>query len=330
MREQTKMKLASTIAEWAHNGWISDQQATTLAAPFQRDRSGRQMAIRLLTLFAIYFLVMAALGIFGLLLADASLLVSGILTTALAAGLLYKGGEFASDPLRLRPYTGQVMVTTGVVAAYGALVLIYLGMGGSNSDGAMLNILLIAALFAIAVAYHFVLRWPQLIGLLMLFHGIGSGHGYLGHGGYFLDIADERWMAMVAGMSVLFGLYHERYLEGVTLRRHIGFGHLYIIFGLLYLCLSLWFLSLRPGGLTWVLVFSAASLGLIVIGAALRDSRFTGFGVVFLFIDIYTRLFEHFWDELSKGVFLLLAGALAMTAGFLFEKQGRSVQGAST
>jgi hypothetical protein len=49
----------------------------------------------------------------------------------------------------------------------------------------------------------------------------------------------------------------------------------------------------------------------------------TGFGVVFLAIDIYTRFFEEFWDKLSMGEFFLAAGLSAMAAGYLLERRAQ-------
>ena len=131
-------------------------------------------------------------------------------------------------------------------------------------------------------------------------------------------------MAVIALAAIALGVSHERRLEIGPLRRCIGFGGLYLIFGLLYLNLSLWFLTLPHGPLDWVLAFTAACIAQIVAGARLRDTRFTGFGIVFLAIDLYTRYFEHFWDRLSAGTFFLLGGTLAMFLGYAFERQSHA------
>jgi hypothetical protein len=73
-------------------------------------------------------------------------------------------------------------------------------------------------------------------------------------------------------------------------------------------------------------VFSVACLAQLVLGASLRDPRFTGFGIVFLSIDLYTRFFEQFWDSLSKGAFFVLAGLVAVAAGGLMELLARGRQ----
>jgi hypothetical protein len=107
-----------------------------------------------------------------------------------------------------------------------------------------------------------------------------------------------------------------------------GFGHLYVVFGLVYLNCALWFLSLRVSylpahGITAVLFFTACAVAQIVVGARLKDGRLTGFGVVFLAIDLYTRFFEEFWDKLSTGQFFLAAGVSAMAAGYLLEQRSK-------
>ena len=91
----------------------------------------------------------------------------------------------------------------------------------------------------------------------------------------------------------------EKTLEKNLNRREVGFGQLYIVFGLFYANLSLWFLSLSHGQLEEVLIFSTACVVQIVLGGKFHDGRFIGFGIVFLSINIYTRMFESFWDDLS-------------------------------
>ena len=156
---------------------------------------------------------------------------------------------------------------------------------------------------------------------MLFFHGLGGWHAYGGQGAYFASIQDERLMALAALAAILVGLWHEHWLENGPLWRCVGFGALYLIFGLLYLNLSLWFLTLFGKPLDWMLTFTAAAIAQIIVGARLRDARFTGFGIVFLAIDLYTRFFEHFWDQLSAGAFFLVAGALAMALGYGFERQ---------
>jgi ABC-type arginine/histidine transport system permease subunit len=225
---------------------------------------------------------------------------------------------------------GSILLTVGLLAGFGCLSLVYVATGGSRYDDAIPALMLITGAVAIATAYRFVLRWPLLLGLLLLYHGVGSWHAYVGHGGYFAHIQDERVMAVVALLSILLGHWHEARLEAGALRRYQGFGSLYLIFGLLYFNLSLWFLTIPRPTLGWVAVFTLAAIAQVVAGARLKDARFTGFGIVFLSIDMYTRYYEHFWDRLSAGAFFLLAGVLAVAIGSALEWQTlRTLRGTS-
>jgi hypothetical protein len=209
------------------------------------------------------------------------------------------------------------------VALYSSLVAVYLVSGGDARAGIHTWFMLTTSAAAFATAYHFHLRWPLLVALLMFFHGVGSLSRYWGEGTYFLSIQDPRLMSIVALLAVVFGRWHEHEWEAKALRRCVGFGGLYLIFGLLYLNLSLWISSLGEDALVWVLVFTAAAIAQIVAGARMKDGRFTGFGIVFLAIDVYTRFYEGFWDDLSKASFFMIAGAAAMLLGFGFERRIR-------
>ena len=160
----------------------------------------------------------------------------------------------------------------------------------------------------------------------MFFHGIGSMSEYWGQGAYFLSVQDPRSMSVVALLTIILGYWHEHELETTKFQHCIGFGSLYLIFGLLYFNLSLWILSLdlykaHGDALLWVLLFSIGGIAQIVAGARLKDSRYTGFGIVFLGINLYTRFYEYFWDSMSKAAFFTAAGIIGLVLAFVFEKQ---------
>ena len=330
MRQQTRHRLAETILDWAHRGLLDAATAGRLAADFHSDGApgGRHPLVRWLAVLALLLLLSSGFGVIGLLLAQTPPGLIALLLGGVALGCVVKGGQLATAAERRRPWSGAVLLTVGLGLSHGALLLLYIAAGGDYGNRVATWLLLPVALLAFAAAYHYRLRWPLVLGLLYLFHGAGSGHAYVGHGGYVADIIDERMMALLATVCAGFGLFHEQHLERGPLRRHFGFGHCYVIFGLLYLNLSTWFLSLYPGGLGWVLLFTAVGIGQLVAGAALKDARFTGFGIVFLAIDLYTRLFEQFWDRLAAGSFLLVAGLLGLALGIAFEWRARRAAGA--
>ncbi len=325
MRRQVRIRVREAILDWAHRGLLDDVTATDLAAQYEDAGSARRSLTRWLATLALLLLFSSGLGVVGLLVEQIPTWVIALLLGALAAGCVVQGGRMATALERRRPWSGAVLLTAGLGLSHGALLMLYDAAGGDLGDPAAMWLMLLVAAFALVSAYRFRLRWPLILGLVYLFHGVGSGHAYVGHGGYVAEIVDERTMALLAALCAGFGLFHEQRLETGPLRRHFGFGHCYVIFGLLYLNLSTWFLSLFPGGLDWVLVFTAVGIGQLVAGAALKDARFTGFAIVFLAIDLYTRLFESFWDRMSAGSFLLVAGLIGLGLGVLFEWRARRV-----
>lgn len=324
MLSRTRERLANEAATWRHLGLIDDRLASVLAERYDARGSMGLLLLKWLAFFGIFMLCSAVIAFVGIVLADASPLVPGLLLAGVAAGLWHLGARLSLDPARRHPLIGAALLTVSLMGLHGALSLVYVGLGGDRYESSVPWLLLLTSAAALATAYRFRLRWPLLLGLMLFFHAVGSWHAYGGHGSYFADIQDERVMAVVALLAAAFGVWHESRLEAERLPQHVGFGGLYIIFGLLYLNLSLWFLSIGwRAELAWVLVFTAAAIGQIVAGAFLKDSRFTGFGIVFLSIDIYTRFFEHFWDRLEAGSFFTVAGGLALAAGAVFERTAK-------
>jgi len=328
MNSAFKGKMAQEITDWENTGLIGHELAELLHKRYDPRPFSGALFLKWLGLFAIFMLALSVLGFIGTILASFSPLFSTLCLMAVSGGVLYFGARLASDQRQEHPFTGQALLTLGLVGFYASMTAIYLIYSDRPYGEVHAWLLLVASVAALLTAYRFRLRWPLLIGLLMFFHGVGSFSGYWGHGSYFLYIHDERVMAAVALLATMLGVWHESRLEATRFRHCIGFGHMYIIFGLLYLNLSLWFLSLdfyKAGSLIWVLVFTALCIAQIVAGARLKDARFTGFGIVFLGIDLYTRLYEYFWDDMSKALFFTLAGAIALALAYVFERQLKPV-----
>lgn len=310
--------LTREVTAWHQAGLIDRPLLEVLLQRYSHRGQFLAGLLKWLGLFAIFQLGLAVLAFIALQLSSAS--VAAFLLGGVSAALWYSGVRMATDPQQRYPFTAAILVTASLIGAFGMLVLLYIALYGEPTATVIPSLMLLTSLLGAATAYSYHLRWPLLMALLLFFHGLGAWHHYGGHGAYYADIQDPKLMAIIALVSIILGLWHERRLEASVLRRCIGFGALYLIFGLLYLNLSLWFLSLPSGPLNWVLVFTAAGIGQIILGARLHDARFTGFGIVFLAINLYTRYFEHFWDRLSLGTFLLIGGAIAMIAGYACER----------
>ncbi|HEY7671288.1 MAG TPA: hypothetical protein VIC71_03650 [Gammaproteobacteria bacterium] len=326
MRGATKEKIAQEVRDWRHEGLIDAALADLLVTRFAGGPTYLTTALRWLGFFALYLFAQSVLGLIGMLLGEAALVGAVLLVGGLSGAAWYFGTRLVTNPEQRYPTSGAVLLTAGLIGVFGTLTTAFFAFGGEEFGTVYPWFMLLTAAAALATAYRYALRWPLVVGLLVLFHALGNWHEYAGHGAYYLGMRDERITAVAGALALAFGHWHETRVERDNESRFLGFGHAFIVFGLLYANLSAWFLSLFPGGSAYVLVFSVACLAQLVLGASLRDPRFTGFGIVFLSIDLYTRFFEQFWGSLSKGAFFVLAGLVAVAAGGLMELLARGRQ----
>jgi len=322
--------MAEEVSQWHQRGLIDRATKEQLDERYDARGLGFVTLLKWLGVYALSMLGSAVLAFIGQMIASA--LVGAIALAGATYGLARLGHKLAIDPAGRHPMVASVLLAVTVMSTYGIVVLTIVGLGIEPSEVTWYWPMMTTAAFGAALAYRYRLRTPLLIGLLFFFHGLGSWHQYLGGGTYAFDIQDPRMMAWVAFAVAAAGLYHERVLEETTLKEYAGFGHLYVVLGLLYGDVSLLIMSFSPriiGGpahlLPWVLIFTAACLAQIALGARLKDSRLTGFGITFLAIDLYTRYFETFWDRFSAGIFFFIAGAIGLGLGLLFEMRLRAV-----
>ena len=106
------------------------------------------------------------------------------------------------------------------------------------------------------------------------------------------------------------------------------------VMGMLYLFISLWILSVfgNYGDIEewydvkqselfyWGIIFAAAALGAIYYGLKRDDNISKSFGITFLFINLYTRYFEYFWDASEKAIFFAVLGVSFWLIGWKAEK----------
>jgi hypothetical protein len=103
---------------------------------------------------------------------------------------------------------------------------------------------------------------------------------------------------------------------------------------LLYLFIALWILSIfgNYGDASswrsvrqielfhWGILFALAAIAAIVYGLKRDDYTSRAFGVTFLFINLYTKYFEYFWDATHKAVFFLILAVSFWMLGSRAEK----------
>ena len=70
----------------------------------------------------------------------------------------------------------------------------------------------------------------------------------------------------------------------------------------------------------WGLVFALAALAAIVFGLKCDDYASRSFGITFLFINLYTKYFEYFWDSMHKALFFFIMAVSFWFIGTRAEK----------
>lgn len=326
MRKNVADKIVAEVAEWGHQGLIGSDLLAILNERYAADVTVGRVLMRWLGFMAVFLLAASVLGFIGLSLGDAGVYLASPLLAGFAYVLWTQGIRMATDPKQTYATSGAVLVTFSLMVGMGALATTWVVFGGGESRAAFAIMLAVTSAAAIFTAYRHGLRWPLLLGVLLAYHALGHMHFYGGRGSYFMGIADERITFVAAVAAIVFGMWHERSVENDLDNATVGFGRIYIVLGLLYANMSLWFLTLPRGGLLAVMVFTAGGIAQLVLGGRFHDGRFTGFGIVFLSINIYTRMFENFWGDVSKGMFLLASGSIALIAGYLFEARARKLR----
>jgi hypothetical protein len=302
---EVKERLAADVALWQADGIIDDATRRTLQARYDTPGFGLATAVRYL---GIVGGLLAALGLLGLLtVLSESLAVATVLLGAVGAGLLWAGLHFARDPRARYVHSSKVVLTLGVLGWGGACAL---GASAAGLDNGA--VLFIAGAGVVPAA--FALAYRERNGLLLLcallgvFHWLGSWSFMLGRGEYVFGVDEPRAMAPIAAAVLGFGLWQ---------RGPGRFPGVYQAVALVYLNLSLLLLSIYPEATAtpFILVFTAAALGQIVLGARLQNALVMGFGVTALALDLFTRFFEHMWGLWGRGLFFFVGGLLLVGFG---------------
>ncbi len=202
-----------------------------------------------------------------------------------------------------------LLSTAGAVVQYGELV-------GKESGHFSLLFLLSCLVYGVQ-AFFFNSNLIWIFCLLSLGAWMGAETGYLsGWGAYFLGMNyPVRFFLLGFVLSALALLLERKYWFK-------KFSKSSLAIGLLYLFISLWLMSIfgnygdihdwqRSGPLElfpWALLFGIVALGAIYHGTKCDHAMTRGFGLTFLFINLYTRYFEYFWNGLHKAIFFFGLG----------------------
>jgi uncharacterized membrane protein len=316
LSSEAKQRLAGDVAHWLTDGVIDAATLKTLQERYDTPGFGLLTAVKYL---GISGGVLALFGLLGLVtsLSNSEVIACAVLGAASAA-LVWAGVTLGRDARARYTYSSRVVLALGVV---GWAVAVGIGGDAAGLDDAGIALVVGAGVVPAAVwlAYREQNGLLLLLGVLALFHWVGSWSRMAGRGSYEFAIDEPRLMAPAALAVFLFGLWHER--RGRPPRFHLVYQTVALIyFNLSLLMISIWPRDAQAIGIG---IFSVAALGQIVLGARLKSPLVMGFGVTALALDLFTRYFERMWDRLSQGLFFVVGGLLLMLFAATVERAWR-------
>jgi hypothetical protein len=244
----------------------------------------------------------------------------------LAAGLYWWGvHRRALDPAQV--YRNEAILFLGVLATAGAIY--QLGMALDTGSGHFSILLLLSFLVygMLGIAVDSNLIW--VFALASLGSWMGTETGYMsGWGAYYLGMNFPLRFVLFGGILTA---------AAFTLETHPKTQRFYrstLTMGLLYLFIALWIMSIfgNYGDMQawerakqielfhWSILFGLVACGAIYHGLKYDNGITKGFGLTFLFINLYTRFFELFWNSIHKAIFFALLGISFWYLGAKAEK----------
>lgn len=311
------------IERWKQDGVIPDTQAAMLAATIEVQYFDWRKLAKYsfwIALFSIISSVSAALSDRMLqelleVLFDAPALLKCAVLSLVAAGL-YRLGLTKRQQAPERVYRNEAIFFLGVLATGGAISQLGIALDTGSGHYSLLLLLSFLVYAVLGVALESNLIW--VFSLVSLGGWMGTETGYM-----------SGWGAYYLGMNyplrfVLFGAL----LTGcaLALEDHPVAARFYrstLVMGLLYLFIALWIMSIFGNYADmrvweqvkqielfhWSILFAAVAGWGIYHGLRHDNDMTKGFGVTFLGINLYTRFFELFWNNLHKAIFFALLAA---------------------
>jgi hypothetical protein len=315
------------VDRWRDSGVIDVETSTRLTASISIASFDWQRTARYAFIIAIFCLVIAI----GAVLADKVLMellmrifnapaaVKCAFFAIVSAGIFWYG-LFLRNKHPHRVYGNESVFFLGVLAL--AASVFFLGVAIDTGTGHYSVLFLIASVLYALLGLWFPSALVWVFGLLSLGAWMGTETGYVsGYGMYFLGMNYPLRFVIFGGALTILGIagqHASAEKDGSTFKaRLLSMSPQTQVIGLLNLFIALWIMSIfgNYGDMTqwekvrqyelfhWSLLFGAASIAAIWYGLKRDDGVLRGFGLTFLFINLYTRFFEYFWDSIHKAVF---------------------------
>jgi uncharacterized membrane protein len=223
-----------------------------------------------------------------------------------------------------KEFSNEAILFIGVLTTAGAVY--QFGKALDNGSGHFSVLLLLSFFIYGVLGLRFKSNLIWLFALVSLGSWMGAETGY-----------ESGWGAYYLGMNyplrfVLFGAVLT--VIAFALAKHAWFAPFHrstLAAGLLYLFIALWIMSIfgNYGDVNswqgvkqyelfkWSILFGLAAVAAVWHGLRYGDAMTKGFGLTFLFLNLYTRYFEYLWNGLHKALFFAI---LALSFWYLGSK----------
>lgn len=326
--------LEDMLQHWQELDLLTDKQAESLRGSYET----KSFDWRRLAQYSFWVAMACGVISLGALLVDKDILTylkklydtpNSIISllSAVVAGVLYYVSFKRRKTHQMQVFSNDALIFTAVMLTANAIA--YLGKAiGSSSSHFSLLILFSVVIYGV-LAYIFKSRLIWAFVLISFGAWFGTETGYL-----------SRWNWYFIGLNyplrfVFFGLFLT--VAALVLKNNKKFSLFYettYISGMIYLFISLWLISVfgNYGTLEdwykvkqitlfyWGIISAAVCILSIWIGLKRRDDIAREFGITFLFINLYTRYFEYFWDSWHKALFFCVLAASFWFIGRRAEK----------
>jgi hypothetical protein len=310
------------IEQWRGDGVLPDAQAATLAATIEVQYFDWRKFAKYSFWIALFSIVSSVSAVLSdrmlrdllevLFKAPATLKCAAL---SLVAAGLYRWGLARRRQAPDKVYRNEAIFFLGVLATAGAISQLGIVLDTGSGHFSLLLLLSFLVYAGLGVILESNLIW--VFSLASLGGWMGTETGYMsGWGAYYLGMNYPLRFVLFGGLLTGCALALETSSIGQRFFRST------LVMGLLYLFIALWIMSIFGNYgdkhnweqvkqielFHWSILFGAVAGWSIYHGLRHDNDITKGFGLTFLGINLYTRFFELFWNNLHKAIFFALLG----------------------
>jgi hypothetical protein len=249
------------------------------------------------------------------------------LFTSIIAALIYYYGIKRKSKTPEKVFSNEAIFFLGVLATAGSVT--FFGRAVDTGSGHFSILILLAAIIYGILGLWFPSKLVWIFSLLSIGSWMGTETGYMsGWGAYYLGMNYPLRFVLFGIILIASSFIFKRWYFRQDFLRPTR------TIGLLYLFIALWIMSIfgNYGDLMewervkqmelfhWSIIFGLAAIASIYHGIKEDDGMTRGFGITFLFINLYTRFFEYFWDNIHKAIFFAILAVSFWYLGSRAEK----------